>query len=194
MTPPRAFELTMGCLLAFDIGSSPLQNRKAAELCSWCGLAMIATAYYTFDISMAYPNYFGLLPCVGAALLIASNRPQQTYCAKALSQWPLVFLGKVSYSWYVWHWPIRIFMGYFATGQKDPYYAPLDTYHKWLGICLSLVAAVLSYVLVEQPFRSKEKVPDRLFLGLSLITWIALFGFTFHYHVPEYSHARTQWW
>jgi peptidoglycan/LPS O-acetylase OafA/YrhL len=197
MTPPRAFELTMGCLLAFDTGSSPFENGKVAELCSWCGLAMIFTAYYTFEISMAYPSYTALLPCTGGALLIASNRVQQTYCARALSQWPIVLIGKVSYSWYLWHWPVRIFMGYYWTGQQTPSYITLDTYPKWLGIGLSFAAAVLSYYLVENPCRSKDKVPNSIFFAVSSVAWLALFGYTFHsffMDVPEWSTARTRWW
>jgi hypothetical protein len=111
---------------------------------------IIAFSKYTL------PSLATLLPCVGAALIIAAGRSGSTLAGKALSAKPLVFLGLISYSLYLWHWPLIVFhkIGFLPmTGL--PW-----RIENTVIIALSIVAATLSWKYVETPFRSKQ-IPSK---------------------------------
>lgn len=110
------------------------------------GLAAVVAAGLTLDGVTAYPGLYALLPTLGtAAIILAGQGSGSGIAAWALSRPPLVQLGKWSYAWYLWHWPVlllgtEVIPGLSATGQL-------------LLISLSLALAILTYYLVEQPLR-----------------------------------------
>ena len=118
-----------------------------AELASWAGLAMLAYSYLSFHAGMPYPGYHALLPCCGTTLFVLSQSESQTSCARLLAtQWP-VLLGRLSYSLYLWHWPIYVLL---ASSQVDN---KLDNWQTTVGIGASLVSGYVSYTYVEPVFR-----------------------------------------
>ena len=142
----RAWELLLGAALALGLFGR-VRRRPLAEGLGVAGLALIAVALTCFDESTSFPGLMALLPCVGAAAVLHGGSGPLTFVARALGQAPLRFVGLISYSLYLWHWPlVALFCGH----------GPSPSLRTRLAfIALSFVLAALSYRFVEQPFRRK---------------------------------------
>lgn len=153
LLPPRAWELLLGCLLA--LGAFPeLRSQRLRELASAVGLAAILLAGGAFNRNVAFPGWAALLPCVGAALVIHGGAGGDTLVSRLLSSRGAVFIGLVSYSLYLWHWPIIVLY------KSHAGFALTDVERVWLG-AMSLAVAALSWRYVEQPFRRRIFFPRR---------------------------------
>jgi peptidoglycan/LPS O-acetylase OafA/YrhL len=141
----RAFELLLGTILA--MGLFPQLRSAAAEWVGGAGLVMIAAAVLFFSASTPFPGVAALLPCVGAALIIASGAGNTTLVSRFLATAPMVFTGKISYSLYLWHWPIFVFAEYYFEG--------LSVVDRIGLIVIAYLLSVLTYWFVEQPARQK---------------------------------------
>lgn len=154
---PRAWELLIGSLLALK--AVPLLQRKTLrEIAGLLGLGCIAVAVFMFSRDTAFPGLAVLLPCVGTWLIIYSGEGGPSSVRTILSVRPLVFVGLISYSLYLWHWPLLVFARYFTSGNLTG----LETI---VVICFSLVAAVVSFECIEKPFRGKSRVSARQIFG-----------------------------
>lgn len=109
---PRAWELLIGAFLAMK-PMLPLNNRVLRELAGIAGLGMIAYAIVAFDRQTDFPGLNALFPCVGAWLIIYAGENGASYVKTLLSFSPLVFIRVISYSLYLWHWPIIILSKHF---------------------------------------------------------------------------------
>lgn len=145
IAPFRAWELMLGAALAL------LPRRLAtgvatAELCAAAGLILIIGSVLALDEAHPFPGALALPPCLGTALLIYAGMNSQPHVTRLLSTRPLVAIGLVSYSLYLWHWPILSFARYH-----------LDRALRWdevsVLLAFSALAAFLSYRFVEQPAR-----------------------------------------
>lgn len=146
LLPPRAWELFVGALLA--LGAVPTVRSTAwRELVALCGLGAIALAALTFNTNTVFPGVNALFPVLGAAALI--HCAQGTWTGRLLGWAPLVWIGLISYSLYLWHWPLIVFTEY-ATD------APLRGWSSAGVVVLAFVAAILSWRFVEQPFRQRR--------------------------------------
>lgn len=144
LAPTRAWELLLGALLA--VGAvPPLRSRILAEGAGLLGLGLIGWSVLTFHGAMEFPGVNALYPCLGAALLIHSGT-WDTATARLLSTRPMVFTGRISYSLYLWHWPLLVFAGYLA-------FRPLTGWETAGVIAATVLLSVLSWRYVEQPFR-----------------------------------------
>jgi len=142
MLPSRAWEMLAGSLLAFAprVKLSPV----VAGAVGLAGLAMIAVAFVTYNALMFYPGKKALLPVLGAMAVIYSSGAGGGIVAKALAWKPVAFVGKVSFSWYLWHWPLIAFYKYL--GLDDGTFPP-----KLLLMAVSFGLAVASWRFIEQP-------------------------------------------
>jgi peptidoglycan/LPS O-acetylase OafA/YrhL len=156
----RAWELALGAFLAVVAGRlRHMPNALAAQL-SWLGLAAIVFACLRFDEATSYPGLAVALPVLGAAAMVAAGCAAPRCGAElVLGRAPMQFAGRVSYSWYLWHWPILIIWPE-ATERA------LTTPEKAAGIGLSLALAVATFHLVEQPFRRRHLVTASPLRGL----------------------------
>ncbi len=149
LLPTRAWELGAGALLAVrEVEGRGGQTGAPAilrDLCGWAGLALLAAAALGLDETTPFPGLAAALPVGGTALVILgrggfANR-------RLLGARPAVFAGLVSYSWYLWHWPLLSF----ARIATDEALGPAASGALALG---SFAAAVLSWRFVERPFRT----------------------------------------
>jgi peptidoglycan/LPS O-acetylase OafA/YrhL len=151
----RAWELLLGVLLAWN--RLPLISRLLREGAVLLGLALIIIAATLYSDWIPFPGYAALMPCLGAALIIGAGKGGDSWTARALSLPPVVFVGRISYSLYLWHWPIFIFMKLSERFPADR----ATTATKLLAIAATLVIATLSWKYIETPFRSGPWRPPR---------------------------------
>ncbi len=145
----RTWELALGSLLALG-AFPPVRSAVIANLETVLGIAMIGLAVLVYDRSTPFPGPAALLPCIGAALVIHGGFAHVTAMGRVLATAPMRFIGLISYSLYLWHWPVIVFYKSFdhRLGLAD---------RGWL-LMVSLVLATLSYFLVEQPFRQRGRL------------------------------------
>jgi hypothetical protein len=153
LLPTRAWELLVGSLLAFlPPRAAPSGRRVLREAAGLAGLALILAPVLLYTRATPFPGPAALPPCLGAALVIwatGEDRSVPTAVARVLSIRPLVFVGLISYSLYLWHWPALAFARYLAL-------LPLSAGRRASLAALGLVLAVLSWKYVETPFRTRR--------------------------------------
>ncbi|MGU3496634.1 acyltransferase family protein [Xanthobacteraceae bacterium A53D] len=146
LLPFRAFELLIGAALALP-GVRYTTDRRMADGAVTLGLALIIGGMLALSEDGPFPGSDALIPCLGTALVIwGADRVPQCAGARLLALPPLLFLGRISYSLYLVHWPVAVF-----GRQLFPFLEDMD-FFIW-GVGASLVLATLSYWLVEMPFR-----------------------------------------
>lgn len=142
LLPTRMWELLCGALAS--TWSPDEWRRWTGRRARWlqvAGLAVVIGSFVTIENDEAFPGLRPLLPCLGTVLLLVSG--DQAGPASALLSLPWVAaLGKISYSLYLWHWPV-IVLGRFAS----------PSFHPLVAVALSLVVAVVSFCMVEKPMR-----------------------------------------
>ncbi len=150
MLPTRAWELGAGGLLALLVAAAPRWlNARILPFLGWLGLAMILVTAFTYTAQTTFPGWQAALPVAGTALVILAGVRRGRYGpAKVLSVRPALFLGGISYSLYLIHWPLQV-IPQEAVGVSSP--LPLSA-------TLALGAAAvplawLSWKYVEEPGR-----------------------------------------
>ena len=151
----RAWELALGALLVF----MPPLLQRVGEAANVVGLALITIGVFTISVGQPFPGWNALLPCCGSALVIWPKKPTTT--ARALG-W-LRALGLISYSLYLWHWPIWVFYRLYANGSRP---GPGEVF----GLtAISIIVAYLSRILVEEPFLArKARRHDVMTIGIGV--------------------------
>ena len=121
LLPARAWELGLGALLAS--GAIPaIGSRLLREVFSAAGFGMIILSVFVIDLGMVFPGWVALLPCIGSALIIHTANGG-TLVQRLLSVRHIVFVGLISYSLYLWHWPIFVFMRMIPGGAASVHIA-----------------------------------------------------------------------
>jgi peptidoglycan/LPS O-acetylase OafA/YrhL len=151
LLPTRAWELAVGILLAiYEVDRPPKHlyvGGRFANLLGLFGIAMLLYAILRYDANTPFPGLAATLPVIGTALILAS--PSGWLNRNLLSFQPIVFVGLVSYSWYLWHWPLLSFARIVA--DRDISTATAS------GIAvLSFGVACFSYRFIERPFRKSK--------------------------------------
>ena len=137
----------MGALLAVDV--IPVVTRRVArEILGAAGIAMIVASVMLYTAETPFPGVAALLPCVGAGLVIYSGGRDPTLAARVLSLRPIVFTGLISYSLYLWHWPILVYV-HMRVGHE------LGHSQKLLLLIGCFAAAIVSWRFVELPVRRR---------------------------------------
>lgn len=167
LLPARSWELGLGALLA--LGALPgVTNRALGSALALAGLALIGWSVATLTAETPFPGLAAIAPCVGAALVIYAGMATTTPVAAVLSLRPVVFVGLLSYSLYLWHWPIYVFGKY---GHFDGINWPL----KALLIALSFAAAWVSLRFIETPIRKRQILAGRRSLFVAAASAMAVF-------------------
>jgi peptidoglycan/LPS O-acetylase OafA/YrhL len=188
---PRAWELLIGSLLALK-AVPPLKVRWLQELAILAGVACMLIAVVTYSSDTPFPGAGAVLPCLGAWLCIYAGQDGSAVGTRILSFGPLVAIGVISYSLYLWHWPISVFVRRFFAVSSD--FSSLQSTEIILS---SLFMALLSYLYVERPFRGKEShfTRHQVFVLAFLATAVSLSaGWVFYksHGLPDRYDQRTR--
>jgi peptidoglycan/LPS O-acetylase OafA/YrhL len=145
--PTRAWQLAAGGLIALTATQWRRLPAIAAAITGWAGLAVILVACTRLGATTPYPGTAALLPVLGAALIIGAGCATPTRgCARVLATPPMRAIGRVSYSWYLWHWPVLL-LAPALLGH------PLGLAERLAAAAVSGVLAVLTLRLIENPIR-----------------------------------------
>ncbi|WP_231748744.1 acyltransferase family protein [Mycobacterium sp. M26] len=159
--PSRAWELAIGGLVALSARFWRRLAPGSAGLAGFGGLAMVITACVQFDEHTPYPGTAALLPVLGTALIIAAGCATPGRGAGHLLSLPWMrALGRLSYSWYLWHWPVLVFAPLLVGHQ-------LGVFGRLVAVSASFALAVLTLRYVERPVR--YSIPLRHSPGRSLV-------------------------
>ena len=160
MLPTRAWELGVGVALAvaeLRRNHNPLPPRLRQAIAA-SGILLMLAPMAVLTKNSLFPGAAALPSVFGTAAVLAV--PSSWVNCRVLSQPPLVFIGKVSYSWYLWHWPLLAFAHLLHDSVSDGGKLPLTA--GLLAIAIAFGAAVLSYIFVEQPLRKSTVAPGPL--------------------------------
>ncbi|MGQ4005358.1 acyltransferase family protein [Francisellaceae bacterium CB300] len=171
----RAFELLFGCILAITISNKQQATSNKQQTTNnkqqttnnifyniLSLLSIVLMLAPILCINVIYPSIWTVVTCFGATLFIYVGSNQYIPIAnKLLSFKPFVAIGLISYSLYLWHWPIITYLNYLSIEKT--------TLVNLLVIFISFTLATLTYFFIEKPFRHKFKLP----FSMSLIAlWI----------------------
>jgi peptidoglycan/LPS O-acetylase OafA/YrhL len=160
LAPTRAWELGAGAMLAL-LPIANLGPRWRRELLAFAGLAAILGSVVLYNDATPFPGLAAIPPCVGAAALLVAGAQGKNATSSLLSWAPLVGIGAISYSLYLWHWPILSFLRIrFQTTDLSPLAAAA-------GVGAALAMAALSWAIVERPFRDRAFLRRRQVFALS---------------------------
>lgn len=172
LLPTRAWELFAGALLAFSPPCGIIRRKWLNELIAMGGLALILVPCFVYDHKTPFPGLAAVPPVLGSAMLIwvGSSSAGFSLIGQALASKPVVFVGLISYSLYLWHWPLFSLTRYLTV-------KPPATTVWWMLIATSLVLATLSWRYVETPFRQRKVLAarPRLFL-VTVVLFVAMLG------------------
>ncbi|GLQ96697.1 acyltransferase family protein [Dyella mobilis] len=155
LMPLRAWQFAAGALIWLEF------QEEGGKLHDWggigrhklllgaVGLMLLLACGISLSANVPYPGLLGLIPTLGAAFVIGSGSAgADTFIQRFLSLTPLQAIGRVSYAWYLWHWPVLL-LGYALTGVDTPVY-------RSAYVAVSLVLAFVSYRFVESPIRHQR--------------------------------------
>ena len=170
LLPARAWELAIGAALAIGVTRLSRLPRSFATVAVGAGLAMILIGAVVFDTDTPFPGTAALLPVVGAALVIAGGIPQPlNRVSRLVSIRPMRWVGGISYSLYLWHWPLLVLPAA-AVGSALPWPARLGL------LALTFVLAEASRRWIEDPIRHGRvaKLRPSRSLGVALASSVAV--------------------
>ncbi len=156
----RAWELGLGALVALGAARLAATPARLRGLAAAVGLVAIVAAAVVYDDTTPFPGTAAWVPVGGAALVVAAGCGTSVGVERVLGGPLMQCLGRASYSWYVWHWPMLV-IAPMAVGHQ------LGWFERSAVVWLSLVAAMLSFFLVEEPAR-RAHLPDLRWLGAAL--------------------------
>jgi peptidoglycan/LPS O-acetylase OafA/YrhL len=171
LLPARVWELAIGIVVALSM--IKIRSMIFAEIVSISGIAAIVVSTFLFNDATTFPGIAALLPTLATAAVIIANENHSNKSGRLLSFPLLVWVGLISYSLYLWHWPLFVF-------------ARLESINPLSGISmigliiLSTFIAWLSYRFIEMPIRHKRFISSRLVVficGFVALAMMTFFGY-----------------
>ena len=160
------WELLVGSALAFiELKYGRSKNPILTQTLPITGLFLIAHSIIFFDASTPHPSFQTLIPILGVALVLAFCSTED-FVGKILSLKPIVGIGLISYSLYLWHFPI------FAFGRISS--SNPSTYDKVEWTILAFVLSIVSYFFIEKTFRNPKVINRKLFCGSVVVSVVVL--------------------
>ncbi|EEW78607.1 acyltransferase family protein [Haemophilus influenzae] len=169
-------ELLVGSLLAIyhNLSASKQASKQASNVIAILSTLLLFSCLFLMNNDIAYiPGITLILPCIFTALIIHTTS-QNNIVKLCLSNKAIVFIGKISYSLYLYHW-IFIAFAYYITGEKQ-----INNQSIAIVIVLTIIFSVLSYYLIEQPIRKSKLNFKQSFLYIYFIPSLLLLGFNLY--------------
>ena len=157
-SPTRAWEFGVGALVALFVPRLANLPRLSGQGLGALGFVAIGVGAFAIHGTSNFPRTASVLPVLGACALLAGGTASRGGAARILSTRPAVWIGDLSYSWYLWHWPLIVFA---AALWPNSGWAPPTL------AALSLIPAWLSYRYVENPIRFSSRISGRAVLALA---------------------------
>ncbi|MFD2189589.1 acyltransferase family protein [Pistricoccus aurantiacus] len=171
LLPTRAWELLAGSVVAIAMHERRLNvSKRLHNLGSLAGLALIVYSILVFDKTTPFPSLWAVLPVLGASLIILFARTDNI-AGRLLSLKPMVGIGLISYSAYLWHQPIFVF------ARERSFDMPSHLDFLFLSL-LSLLLAYITWRFVEQPFRQKQRFTRKHIFSGALAATVLMLGFS----------------
>ncbi|MFN3857423.1 MAG: acyltransferase family protein [Caulobacter sp.] len=161
LLPTRAWELGVGCCLALYVrrADAVVLPGWARELTAAVGILGIIVVSLVYDTRTPFPSWTAALPVLATALVIWAGQGGSTFVGRLLSWRPIVFVGLISYSLYLWHWPAIVLLR--AARSELP-----SAWENLAAVGVGAVAAWLSYRFLETPVRRRlDLFPNRRLLA-----------------------------
>jgi peptidoglycan/LPS O-acetylase OafA/YrhL len=169
-TEGRLWQLGVGGLLAFGFGGIQRLSKPLLSAGAWVGLAGLLASLVVYSDQLVYPGLWALLPTVSTVLLLAGGNASPMAPVVLLSFPLLTWIGRLSYSIYLWHWPVLVFTPRALGWEKGEAI--------WFALGLTLLLSAAAYYLIENPIRrskwSQMRAPATLATGLGLSAAVAV--------------------
>lgn len=156
----RVWEFGVGVIVAMMPALRAPRSGNPAVVASIAGLGLLAASMFVINGTTTFPGPLTLLPVLGTALLLHGGGYALNPLNRALGARPMVWLGDLSYSWYLWHWPMIVFASVIFPGSLPA---------KAGAAFLALVPAMMSYRYVEQPIRDMNGLSKRGFVRVAAV-------------------------
>lgn len=145
LLPTRFFELLVGSCLALSWQYLPKPKQAVSHILSLIGLTLIIASALLLTEHHSFPGYNALYPVIGTALIIYAS---SGFINRFLSLKPMVFTGNISYSLYLWHWPILVVARYMSVD--------FTLTNQIIFIVITYFLSILSWKYIEQPCRTTK--------------------------------------
>ena len=144
LLPTRAWELLLGALVPF---AQPWLEKRGRWrwLAALIGTGLVTAGVSSFRDGIKFPGTFALLPTMGTVALILAGAGQGSWVSRVLGVRPVVYIGKISYSLYLVHWPLKAFLRIFTVDYTLTW--------RWVSLALAIGMAAVLYHLIEDPVR-----------------------------------------
>lgn len=165
----RFWELGIGYLIAdYEIKQGKIKNELISNLFLLFGLLLIFLSLLLFNKTTSHPGVITFIPVLGSVLIILSNVQKKILIKKIITNKIVVGLGLISYSLYLWHYPIL------ALARN--HYVDLGNIEKIFLLLLTLVLSIISFYLIEKPFRNKDKLSTKKITIILSLLFIFIIG------------------
>lgn len=176
LLPSRFWELAAGSVIAmyFSYSGQVTQVKHHQNILSCLGALLIIISVFTFDENTPFPSFYTVIPVLGVSLIILfANR--ETWVGKTLSFQPMVSVGLISYSAYLWHQVLFSLIRHRSTSEPEPVVFGVLS-------ALTLLLAYITWRFVEQPFRNRHQFSRRNIFTYSAVCMLcfSVFGFAGH--------------
>ena len=179
MLTSRLWELGIGSLLAFyELKYGRVKNELLNQTMPLLGSFLIAHSIVFFNNQTPHPSLITLLPTVGTALIILYSLNKTDLVGKVLSWKPIVGIGLISYSMYLWHYPIFAF-------ARISNIEGIHNIEKILLILATIILSIISYYLIEKPFRNVGLISKKkLIITLSTLCILIISISSYFFLIP----------
>jgi len=177
-SPLRAWEFAVGGLVSLTVAERWASGFRFAPVMGWAGLALIGATYLTVSEADPFPGFLALLPVIGTAMLLLSGARQSAAGPAALlSLAPFQWTGKLSYSLYLWHWPLIVY--------ATILWPDLTLGGRLACLLVTVGLSVLSYRFVENPMRLSGWLSAGSARSLGLAALLTSLGVTLSYGAAQ---------
>jgi peptidoglycan/LPS O-acetylase OafA/YrhL len=165
----RAWEFLIGATLAANI-IPEVKSRLSSNVLSYLGVICIILSYIIFSNKDTCPTLYAPISLIGTSLIIHSGNSHKSHIYEALSFKPITFIGIISYSLYLWHWPIFVFYQKYKIEELS--FPDLS-----IVSLLTIIVSYLSWKLIEVSFRNKTSDKKTYLYASITIFTLCLFAF-----------------